>query len=52
VDAVEDKVDLVGRERAADLRELQRDQIEQRDLRRERLRGGDADLEAAARVDR
>ena len=34
-----------------DLREPQREQREQRDLRGERLRRGDADLEAAARVE-
>ena len=38
--------------RPANLRHLQRDQGQQRDLRSECLRRGDADLEAAARVDR
>ena len=46
VDLVEDERDLVRRQRLAHLRQLQRDEVEQRDLRRERLRGGDADLEA------
>ena len=52
VQPVEDEVDLVGRKRPADLRELERDQGQQRHLRGERLRRRDADLEAAARVDR
>ena len=52
VDLVEDEADLVRRQRPAHLGQLQRDQVEQRDLRRERLRRGDADLEAAARVER
>ena len=39
------------RQRAPDLRELQRDEDEQRDLRGERLRRRDADLEPAARVE-
>ncbi len=51
VDRVEDEAVVLGRERAADLRELERDEDQQRHLRGERLRGGDADLEPAARVE-
>ena len=42
---------LLRREVAADRPEVQCDQRHQRDLRGERLRGGDADLEASARVE-
>src|SRR6185369_15398999 len=49
---VEDQLDLLGRQRLANLRELERDQREQGDLRGEGLRGCDADLEAAARIER
>ena len=51
VDEVEDELDLARRQRLADLRELQRDEVEQRDLRGERLRRGDAHLETGARVE-
>ena len=51
VELVEDELDLVRRERLAVLGELQPDQEEQRDLRGERLGGGDADLETRARVE-
>src|SRR5919106_6079091 len=50
VDEVEDELDLAGGQRLPDLRELQRDEVEERDLGGERLRGGDAHLEAGARV--
>ncbi len=52
VQAIEDEVDLLLRQRATDLREPKRQQAEQRDLRGERLRRGDADLDPAARVER
>jgi hypothetical protein len=51
VHRVEDEAVVLGRERAADLRELERDEDQQRHLRGERLRGGHADLEPAARVE-
>ena len=51
VDLVEDERELAGRHRPADLRQLQRDEVQQRHLRGEGLRGGDADLEPAARVE-
>jgi hypothetical protein len=38
VDEVEDELDLARRQRLADLRQLQRDEVQERDLRRERLR--------------
>ena len=52
VQPVEDEVDLLLRQRPADLRELERKQAEQRDLGGERLRGRDRDLHAAAREER
>src|SRR5206468_7462344 len=45
-------VELVVSERSAVLAELQRDQVQDDELRDERLRRGDADLDARARVDR
>jgi hypothetical protein len=51
VEAVEDEVDLRLRQCPADLGQLQRQQVQQRDLGREGLRGGDADLEPAAGVE-
>src|SRR2546422_10300724 len=45
-------VELVIPERSAVLAQLQRDQVEDDELRDERLRRGDADLDARARVDR
>src|SRR5439155_26497079 len=45
-------VELVVSQRPTVLAELQRDQIEDDELRDERLRRGDADLDARARVDR
>src|SRR2546430_10410804 len=45
-------VELVISERSAVLAQLQRDQVEDDELRDERLRRGDADLDARARVDR
>ena len=50
VDEVEDELDLARRQRLADLRELERDEVEERDLRGEGLRRRDAHLEAGARV--
>src|SRR4051795_7015269 len=50
VERLEDELDLLRGHRAADLRELQRNQGEQRNLRRERLRRRDTDLEPGARV--
>ena len=50
VDRVEDELALLCRHRPPHLRQLQRDEVEQRDLRRERLRRRDADLEPAACV--
>src|SRR5581483_7589421 len=51
VDLVEDELDLARRQRVTHLRELQPDQEQQRDLRRERLRRRHTDLEPGARVD-
>ena len=42
----------LGVERAADVRELQAEQVQRRDLGDERLRGGDADLDPGAREQR
>ena len=47
----EDELDLLRRQRAPDLRELERDQRQERDLSGERLRRRDADLEAGARIE-
>ena len=51
VDEVEDELDLAGRQRLANLRELERDEVEERDLRSEGLGGGDTHLDAGARIE-
>src|SRR5918996_721291 len=51
VDEVEDELELARGQRLPDLRELQRDEVEERDLRGERLRGGDAHLQAGTGVE-
>jgi hypothetical protein len=43
--------DLGGGERVPDLGELQREEVEERDLRRESLRGGDGHLDPSPRVE-
>src|SRR3954469_3627857 len=52
VELVEDEIDLVLRQAAPDGCELEREQAEQRDLRSERLRRCDTDLDAATCVER
>jgi hypothetical protein len=47
----EDEFDLLRRQRAPDLRELERDQRQERDLSGERLRRRDPDLEPGARIE-
>src|SRR5206468_4856421 len=50
VELFEDELDLLRRQRSPNLSELERDQRQQRRLRRERLRCSDADLEACTGV--